>query len=194
MKVVTLIGYARTSTDPTIGLESQLGDLRAAGCDKIFTEEVSSASHQRPQLEAAINWVRDGDVLIATTADRLARSASHLLDIMTRLRAKGSSVKFLQSSELDTNSPEAELLFTKLSAIAEFERQLSLERQREGVAKAKAEGRYVGRRPTAILQKNEVFRMWAEGKSAIDIQNALGLSKTSVYRLLEELPVETKSP
>lgn len=194
MKVATLIGYARTSTDPTIGPESQLCDLKAAGCDKIFQEEVSSASHQRPQLEAAINWAREGDVLIATTADRLARSASHLLDIMTRLRAKGSSVKFLHSSELDTNSPEAGLLLTKLSAIAEFERQLSLERQREGVAKAKAEGRYVGRRPTAILQKNEVFRMWAEGKSAIDIQNALGLSKTSVYRLLEELPVETKSP
>lgn len=194
MKVETLIGYARTSTDPTIGMESQLCDLKAAGCDKIFKEEVPSASHQRPQLEAAIDWVRDGDVLIATTADRLARSATHLLDIMTRLRAKGSSVKFLHSSELDTNSPDAELLLTKLSAIAEFERQLSLERQREGVAKAKAEGRYVGRRPTAILQKNEVFRMWAEGKSAIDIQNALGLSKTSVYRLLEELPVETKSP
>src|SRR6185437_800568 len=121
--------------------------LKAAGCDKIFAEKVSSVAH-RTQLEAAIDYAREGDTLVVTKLDRLARSVAHLVVIGERLDAKGVSLKVLEQA-IDTSTSTGRLMFNMLGAIAQFERELMLERQREGVAKAQAEGKYKGRSPTA---------------------------------------------
>lgn len=182
----TLVGYARTSTtDQKAGLEAQLRDLSAAGCKKVFREELSSVADTRPQLEAALDWVREGDTLLVTKLDRLARSVADLVAITEALRTKGVGLRIL-AMNLDTATPTGKLMVNLLGSIAEFERELMLERQREGIAKAKAEGKYVGRQPTARRQAGDVLRLKAEGKSAGDIVAALGISRASVFRILAE--------
>ncbi|CAN7353960.1 recombinase family protein [Mesorhizobium amorphae] len=186
MSTATLVGYARTSTtDQKAGLEAQLRDLDAAGCTKVFREELSSVADTRPQLQAALDWVREGDTLLVTKLDRLARSVADLVAITEALRTKGVGLRIL-AMNLDTSTPTGKLMLNLLGSIAEFERELMLERQREGIAKAKAEGKYVGRQPTARRQASEVLRLKAEGKSAGDIVAALGISRASVFRILAE--------
>ncbi|MGY2993783.1 recombinase family protein [Mesorhizobium sp. URHB0026] len=182
----TLVGYARTSTtDQKAGLAAQLRDLDASGCTKVFREELSSVADTRPQLQAALDWVRDGDTLLVTKLDRLARSVADLVAITEALRVKGVGLRIL-AMNLDTTTPTGKLMLNLLGSIAEFERGLMLERQREGIAKAKAEGKYAGRQPTARRQAGEVLRLKAEGKSAGDIVAALGISRASVFRILAE--------
>jgi DNA invertase Pin-like site-specific DNA recombinase len=179
-------GYARTSTDDQkAGLEAQLRDLERAGCGKVFREELSSVSARRPQLEAALEWVRESDVFVVTRLDRLARSVADLVAILGILKKKGVTLRIL-SINLDTGTPTGKLLLNLLGSIAEFERELMLERQREGIAKAKAEGKYTGRQPTARRRSAEVMRLRAEGKSANDIVSTLGISRASVFRIFAE--------
>jgi DNA invertase Pin-like site-specific DNA recombinase len=186
MTAPVLIGYARTSTtDQKAGLDAQLRDLEAAGCTKIFREELSSVAAKRPQLEAALEWVREGDTMVVTKLDRLARSVADLVEIQRRLAAKAVGLRIL-TMNLDTGTPTGKLMVNLLGSIAEFERELMLERQREGIAKAKAEGKYQGRQPTARRKASEVLRLRAEGKSASDIKEALGISRASVFRILAE--------
>lgn len=186
MSTPVLIGYARTSTtDQKAGLEAQLRDLEAAGCTRVFQEELSSVAATRPQLDAALDWVRDGDILIVTKLDRLARSVSDLVAITDALRRKGVGLRIL-AMNLDTSTPTGKLMLNLLGSIAEFERELMLERQREGIAKAKAEGKYKGRQPTARSKATEVMRLRAEGHSANDIKDALGISRASVFRIFAE--------
>jgi len=179
-----IIGYARTSTiDQEAGLEAQQRDLKAAGCTKLFSEQLSSVATMRPQLEAALDYVRDGDTLVVTKPDRLARSTADLLGITERLRSKGVTLRVL-SMQMDTSTPTGKLMLTMLGGIAEFERDLMLERQREGIAKAKADGKYKGRAPTARRKAADVLRLKAEGKSADAIVAELGVSRSSVFRIL----------
>jgi DNA invertase Pin-like site-specific DNA recombinase len=186
MSKPVLIGYARTSTtDQKAGLEAQLRDLKAAGCRKVFREELSSLAATRPQLEAALDWVREEDVLIVTKLDRLARSVADLVAITQTLKRKGVGLRIL-AMNLDTATPTGKLMVNLLGSIAEFERELMLERQREGIAKAKAEGKYQGRQPTARRKSADVLKMRAEGRSANDIVKALGISRASVFRILAE--------
>jgi DNA invertase Pin-like site-specific DNA recombinase len=186
MPAPVLIGYARTSTtDQKAGLDAQLRDLEAAGCTKIFREELSSVATKRPQLEAALEWVREGDTMVVTKLDRLARSVADLVEIQKRLAAKSVGLCIL-AMNLDTATPTGKLMVNLLGSVAEFERELMLERQREGIAKAKAEGKYQGRQPTARRKASEVLRLRAEGKSAGDIKEALGISRASVFRILAE--------
>jgi DNA invertase Pin-like site-specific DNA recombinase len=185
-----LVGYARTSTtDQKAGLQAQLRDLKAAGCAKIFREELSSVAATRPQLDAALEWVREGDALVVTKLDRLARSVADLVAITQALKRKGVGLRIL-AMNLDTATPTGKLMVNLLGSIAEFERELMLERQREGIAKAKAEGKYRGRQPTARSKTDNVLRLRAEGKSANDIKAALGISRASVFRILAENPQE----
>ena len=186
MSAPVQIGYARTSTiDQKAGLEAQLRDLKAAGCKKIFQEELSSVAAKRPQLDAALEWVREGDILIVTKLDRLARSVADLVAITGALREKGVGLRIL-ALNLDTATSTGKLMVNLLGSIAEFERELMLERQREGIAKAKAEGKYAGRQPTERRQASDVLRLRAEGKSANDIKKSLGISRASVFRILAE--------
>lgn len=181
-----LVGYARTSTtDQEAGLEAQERDLTAAGCAKLFAERVSSVA-KRARLEAALDFVREGDTLTVTKPDRLARSVSDLLAIVARLEAKGVALRVLSmgGSEVDTGTPTGRLMLTMLGAVAEFERALMLERQREGIAKAKAEGRYKGRAPTAQAKRPDVMKLTAEGVRPSEIAKRLGIGRASGYRVL----------
>ena len=186
----TLVGYARTSTaEQQAGLEAQVAELKAIGCTKIFQEHVSSVDAKRPQLEAALDWVRDGDTFIVTRPDRLARSLVDLLRIVSTLQARNVNIRII-SMGIDTGaatgSATGTLILHMLAAVAEFERNIMLERQRAGIAKAKAEGRYKGRAPTARMKSDEVLRLKAEGMSVADIVKSTGISRASVYRALSE--------
>ena len=182
------IGYGRTSTaDQIAGLEGQERDLRAAGCTKLFLEQVSAATTKRPQLEAALDYARENDTVFVCKPDRLARSTADLLGIVGRLEAKGVGLVVLSmgGQRVDTRTATGKLMLTMLAAVAAFERDLMLERQREGIAKAKADGRYKGRAPTAMRQAGEVARLKAAGVSPTDIARQLGLSRMSVYRAMK---------
>lgn len=188
-----IIGYARTSTtDQKAGLEAQERDLLAAGCERLFIEQVSSVDMvAREQLTTALDFVRDGDVLVVTKLDRLARSVSHLLDVSARLKAKGAALRILDLA-IDTSTATGELLLTMVGAIAQFERAIMLERQREGIAKAKAEGKYRGRKPTAQAKGAEARQLATDGVRPDEIAKRLGISRASAYRLLaQESPAVT---
>ena len=183
-----LIGYARTSTvEQEAGLEAQERDLKGAGCGKLFAERVSSVA-KRDKLEAALDFARDGDVLVVTKLDRLARSVSDMLAIVARLEGKGVALRVLSmgGQSLDTGTATGKLMLTMLGAVAEFERGLMLERQREGIAKAKADGKYQGRAPTARKQAAEVRRLKDSGTRPVDIARQLGIGRASVYRILQD--------
>ena len=176
------IGYARSSTiDQEAGYQAQLKAL--AGCERIFAERVSSVAH-RSELEAALDYLREGDALVVTKLDRLARSVAHLVAIGEKLDAKGVSLKVLEQS-IDTSTPTGRLMFNMLGSIVQFERELMLERQREGVAKAKVEGKYKGRAPTARAKASEVRRLHNERVGPTEIAKRLQISRASVYRVLD---------
>jgi DNA invertase Pin-like site-specific DNA recombinase len=183
-----LVGYCRTSTTEQIaGLEAQDRDLRATGCTRLFTEQVSSVA-QRAQLAAALDFVREGDTLVVTRLDRLARSTADLLAIIATLERKGVALRILDfgGQAVDTKSPSGKLIVTMFGAVAQFERELLLQRQREGIAKARAEGKYRGRAPTAIRQSSKVVEMRAAGAKPTAIAASLNVSRASVYRILAE--------
>ena len=180
-----LIGYARTSTaDQLAGLEAQKRELEAAGCTRIFSEQVSSVA-QREQLEAALDYLRDGDFLCVTKLDRLARSMRDLLEIVARIQAKGAGLRIL-AMNLDTTTATGRLMLNVLGSVAEFERSIMLERQREGIAKAKAAGKYKGRARTAMAKADEVEEMLAAGITPTEIARRLGIARSSVYRAMRE--------
>jgi DNA invertase Pin-like site-specific DNA recombinase len=179
------IGYARTSTVEQIaGLEAQERELRAAGAEKVFSERVSSVA-KREQLEAALEFCRYGDVLVVTKLDRLARSVTDLVAITSKLKAKGVELQVL-AMNLDTSTPTGKLMLNLMGSFAEFEREIMLERQREGVARAKAEGKYRGRVPTAQRKAAEVVQLRAQQVKPEEIAKKLGISRASVFRVLKE--------
>jgi len=181
-----LIGYARTSTvDQLAGLEAQVRDLTAAGAEKLFSEHVSSVV-ERGELERAIDYVREGDTLVVTKVDRLARSTVGLWALVQRLEAKGAGLRILNlgGETVDTKSAAGKLMLTIFAGFAQFEREVMLERQREGIAKAKGEGKYKGRAPTARNQSDEVKALAAAGMTRAVIAEKLGMSERSVYRVL----------
>ncbi|MBX3598791.1 MAG: recombinase family protein [Rhizobiaceae bacterium] len=181
-----IVGYARTSTtDQKAGLDAQLRDLNAAGCTKLFHEELSAVATKRPELERALDYLREGDILIVTKPDRLARSTADLLSISKVLDTKGVTLRIL-SMNVDTSTPTGKLMLTLLGGIAEFERDLMLERQREGIAKAKQEGKYKGRKATARAKAHDVIHLKGEGMTADAIAARLGIGRASVFRILRD--------
>jgi len=181
------IGYARTSTaDQVAGLEAQHRDLERAGCEKVFSEQLSSVDASRPQLTAALDYLREGDTLVVKKLDRLARSTADLLAIADKVMAKGAALSILDQN-LDTSTPTGKLLFTMVGAIAQFERELMLERQREGIAKAKDAGKYKGRKPTARAKADQVRELLEKGVSPAAMAKRLEIARSSVYRILDDL-------
>ena len=182
-----LIGYARTSTlDQKAGLEAQRRDLTAVGCERIFEEQVSSVDVvKRAALAEAVAFARQGDTLAVTKLDRLARSVAHLVEILGQLEAKGVALRILGMG-IDTATPTGKLMLTILGGVAEFEREIMLERQREGIAKAKAAGKYKGRAPTARAKAEDVLNLHRQGIGGTEIAKRLGIGRASVYRILAE--------
>nr|WP_313031188.1 recombinase family protein [Brucella sp.] len=189
-----LVGYARTSTtDQRAGLAAQERDLTAAGCDRIFSEQTSAKDAKRTELQRALEHLREGDTFIVTKLDRLARSVADLVDITSKLHSKGVGLRIL-AMNLDTGTPTGKLMVNLLGSIAEFERELMLERQREGIAAAKAEGKYKGRAPTAQREADTIICMKDEGKSVAEIISATGVGRSSVFSILKEAGRTTTRP
>ena len=182
-----IIGYARTSTtEQQAGFDAQLRELQNIGCTKIFQEQVSSQG-KRAQLLSAIDFAREGDVFIVTKLDRLARSMRDLIEIIDTLAIKQVTVRIINLG-LDTQTPTAKLILNVLGSIAQFEREMMLERQREGIAKAKTDGKYKGRKPIADVQRLEVLRLNAEGLTKAAIARKLKIGEATVYRVLAATP------
>jgi DNA invertase Pin-like site-specific DNA recombinase len=178
------IGYARTSTvDQQAGIDAQIAELKRQGCEKIFREQVSSVARRREQLEAVLDYIRDGDTLIVTKLDRLARSVPHLLEIVERVKAKEATLEIGNLGRID-GTATGKLMLTMIGAIAQFEREMMLERQREGIAAAKAAGKYKGRTPTARAKSAEVRQLAVEGVGKSEIARRLGIHRASVHRIL----------
>jgi DNA invertase Pin-like site-specific DNA recombinase len=183
-----LIGYARTSThDQVAGLEAQERDLLAHGCERLWKEQ-TSALGPRKALEEAMAYAREGDALVVAKICRLARSVANLVEIIGRLEKKGVSLRIL-SIGIDTGTPTGRLMLNLLASISQFEREVMLERQREGVAKAKAEGKYKGRKPTARAKSAQVLELDRQGLSREGIASQLGIGVASVYRVLKSARV-----
>jgi DNA invertase Pin-like site-specific DNA recombinase len=182
-----IVGYARTSTvEQTAGFEAQQRELERAGCEKIFKEQVSSVDvTARDKLAEAVQFVRSGDVFVVTKLDRLARSVAHLMQIIGELEAKGVSLRILNLG-VDTGTPTGKLILTVLGGIAQFEREIMLERQREGIAKAKREGKFKGRKPTARAKAADVLALRKGGMGATEIAKRLGIGRNSVYRIMAD--------
>jgi DNA invertase Pin-like site-specific DNA recombinase len=188
-----MIGYARTSTaHQGAGLAAQIAALKAEGCDKVFSEEVSSVA-ERGKLDRALDYVREGDVFVVTKLDRLARSVAHLVQITNALEAKGVALKILDMG-IDTSSPIGRLFLNIIGSIAQFERENMLERQRIGIAAAKAKGLFKGRPPTAQRQAGQVRALAAEGLTRVEIARRLGIGEASVYRILAQAKTAHDKP
>lgn len=180
------IGYARTSTsDQHNGLSAQHRELMDAGCEKIFAEQISARTKQRPELINAIDFMRVGDVLVVTKPDRLARSTHDLLALIQQIETKkcGLVILSMGGMELDTTKPTSKLMLTMLVAVAEFERDIMLERQRDGIAAAKQDGKYRGRPPMPEEQAARIRTMRQSGISPSEIAKTLGVSRATVYRV-----------
>lgn len=179
------IGYVRTSTlEQLAGFDAQIEELEKEGCEKLYQERVSSVA-QRDQLRLALDFIRQGDTLVVTKLDRLARSTKHLGEIVETIREKEAYLQILNLG-IDTSSATGELVLNLLGAVAQFERQMMLERQREGIAKAKSEGKYKGRKPTARAKTDQVWNLKEQGMNASAIAKELCIGRASVYRILAD--------
>lgn len=181
------VGYARTSTiEQVAGIEAQVRDLLAAGCDEnnIFQEH-ASAVKQRDGLEKALAFVREGDTLIVTKLDRLARSVPDLYRIVDLLKEKKVNLQIIAMG-MDTGTPAGKAMLTMMGAFAEFEREIMLERQREGIEKAKQDGKFKGRRPTPNPIKEQVLALAETGVSKSWISKKLTIAPATVYRIIKE--------
>jgi DNA invertase Pin-like site-specific DNA recombinase len=179
---MTKIGYARVSTIDQ-DLEIQETALRAAGCDVVRSEKRSGTTTAgRTELQTVLEFIRAGDVLMITRIDRLARSIGDLQDIVRALKAKGAALKATEQP-IDTSTAAGKAFLDMLGVFSEFETNLRRERQLEGIAKAKAEGVYKGRKPSVDV--DQVRALKAQGVGATDIAKRLGVGRASVYRALE---------
>jgi DNA invertase Pin-like site-specific DNA recombinase len=179
-----LVGYARVSTTGQ-SLDIQREQLQQAGCERIFEEKRSGAkAADRKALNAALEFAREGDTLVVTRLDRLARSITDLRAIVDGLTAKGVGFRCLQQGSLDTTKSEGKLLLNILGSFAEFELDIRRERQMEGIAKAKAAGVYRGRKPN--IDPQEVRKALQAGESPTALAKRLGVARSSVYRVAAE--------
>ena len=184
---MALVGYARVST---VGqsLDAQLQAL--AECSKIFQEKVSGAKDDRPQLSLLLDFVREGDVVMVTKLDRLARNTRHLLEISEYLQSKRVALRIVNLG-IDTSTPTGKLMLTMIGAIATFERERMLERQAEGIELARRRGVYKGRKPTAMAKGDEVQALAARGLAKAEIARRTGISLSSVQRILRRMEINS---
>ena len=178
------VGYARVSTTEQ-SIEAQLE--RLADCERVFQEKLSGAKTDRPELQRALEFVREGDVLVATRLDRLARSVAHLCQIAETLRRKGVELTILDQA-IDTSTPTGKFLFHMLAAVAEFELTIRLEASRAGMAHARASGKHCGRpyKVDASLIEH-IADLRKEGLGATAIARRVRLNRSTVYRVLATL-------
>lgn len=177
------LGYARVSTDSQ-ALAPQVESLKAAGAGQVFRETASGANRERAQLARLLKEVRRGDVVLVTRLDRLARSTRDLLNVLGALADKGAAFRSLGDPWADTTSPHGRLMLTVLAGLAEFERELIRARTGEGRARAKAEGRKMGRKPKLTPhQQREAMARKAAGEPVTEIARSYNVSHSTISRL-----------
>lgn len=180
-KAGSRVGYARVSS---VGQSLEVQLERLSGCDKVFQEKHTGTTADRPQLKACLQYLREGDTLVVTKLDRLARSTFHLTQIADRLKSNGVELEVIDQN-IDTSSPTGRLMFNILATIAEFETEIRKERQLEGIAKAKDRGVRFGRKPTLTDDDRESIRSKrSEGKLIKELMREYSVSKATVYRVL----------
>jgi DNA invertase Pin-like site-specific DNA recombinase len=182
---MALIGYARVSTIDQ-DHQIQVIALKRAGCKKIYSEKKSGASIKgRSELEKCIDYLREGDTLVVVRIDRLARSLRDLQNLVHDLKQQGIEIKAIEQP-IDTRSAAGKAFLDMLGVFAEFETNLRRERQLEGIAKAKEEGKYKGRKPTARAKSAQVIDLISQGYTREAAAEELGIGVASVYRILND--------
>jgi DNA invertase Pin-like site-specific DNA recombinase len=179
---LTTVGYARVSSAGQ-DLAVQIEKLR--GCEKVFKEKRSGVDAGRPELRRCLEYVREGDTLLVTKLDRLARSTSDLYRIVSQLAEKGVEFKVIDDPAIDTSSRTGKLVMGILALIAEFENDIRHERQMDGIAKARDRGVRFGRKPLVVAETiKKVRKLRKAGKTVPEIMRQTSLSKASIYRAL----------
>jgi DNA invertase Pin-like site-specific DNA recombinase len=180
--MMTTVGYARVSS---LGQDLAVQLEKLKGCDKVFKEKKPGVDAGRPALKTCLEYLRDGDTLLLTKLDRLARSTPDLYRIISELTEKGVAFKVLDDPSIDTSSRTGKLIMGILALIAEFENDIRRERQQDGINKAKAEGVRFGPKPLLTLEVvQKIKELRADGVTVPEIMRHTKLSKASVYRAL----------
>jgi DNA invertase Pin-like site-specific DNA recombinase len=180
------IGYARVSTKAQND-DSQIDALNEAGCDRVFVDHgVTGKLAERPQLDAALEYLRPGDVLVITRLSRAMRSLKHMIELADHLRERDIGLVVLKQ-QIDTTSPMGRLMFHFLAAIDECQRELIVEGTHEGLAAARARGRTGGRKPKLSAAKAARARQMYDAKmmTVAEIAASLGVSRQTIYRTLD---------
>lgn len=179
------IGYIRVSSieQNTIRQEVLMESL---GVDEVYIDRISGKNTNRPELQKMMNYVRKGDTVIVESISRFARNTKDLLELVEQLTSKG--VEFISQKEaIDTSTPSGKFMLTIFAAVAELEREYLLQRQREGIATAKAQGKYKGRKPKIHSDTEKVIRKWKKKEiTAVTAMKALNVSKTTFYRMAKQ--------
>ncbi len=182
---MSLVGYARVSTVDQ-DYELQVEALKKVGCKKIFSEKKTGTTiKERSELQQCLEYLREGDTLVVTRIDRLARSLRDLQNLVHSLKEEGIELKALEQP-VDTGTAAGKAFLDMLGVFAEFETNLRRERQLEGIAKAKKEGKYKGRKPTARKKADQVLSLIQQGKTRQTVADELGIGVASVYRILAD--------
>ena len=179
------IGYARVST---LGqsLDRQMDDLKKAGCERIYSEKVSAVKKERPEFARMMDALREGDVVIVSELTRLGRSVKDLTEIVEQIHAVGAHLLSIQEKWMDTTSVQGNLIFNIFSAFAQFERDLTRQRVLDGLESARARGRKGGRPTVPADMAALAIRMYKSKCPISDIIKATGISKTTIYRLVNK--------
>ena len=180
------IGYVRVSTEEQNTARQEIM-LRELGVDELFVDRASGKNADRPELNRMMNFVRRGDTVIVESISRFARNTRDLLDLVEQLTAK--RVEFVSRKEaIDTTTPTGKFMLTVFAAVAELEREYILQRQREGIAIAKQQGKYRGRPPKVYPDFERIAARWQKGEiTAVQAMKQLGMSKTRFYERVKRL-------
>lgn len=180
------IGYVRVSTEEQNTARQEIM-LRELGVDELFVDRASGKNADRPELNRMMNFVRRGDTVIVESISRFARNTRDLLDLVEQLTAK--QVEFVSRKEaIDTTTPTGKFMLTVFAAVAELEREYILQRQREGIAIAKQQGKYRGRPPKVYPDFERIAARWQKGEiTAVQAVKQLGMSKTRFYERVKRL-------
>ena len=180
---MAMYGYARVSTlDQSTDIQEEA--LRAAGCDVVRAEKVSGTSRKgRSELQTILDFMRPNDTLVVTRIDRLARSISDLQNIINEIKEKGGFLRCVEQP-VDTTTAAGKAFLDMLGVFAEFETNLRKERQREGIERAKKEGKFKGRKPVSPSVKKRVLDMSKEDKKVTEISSELNIAVSTIYKII----------
>jgi len=182
-----IFGYARVSTQEQ-NLDRQLDALKYAGAEEIIQEKITGTKTDRPELNRLLDKLRKGDVIIITDLTRLSRSTKDLFNLVEQIERKGSNIKSLKESWLDTTTPQGKLMFTFMAGISQFERDLISQRTKEGLAAARARGKQGGRKPKLDSDKKKIiYELYQQKKLTVKaLCEMFNITKPTLYKVIAE--------